>query len=150
MNVLGVDRVILATHDLEATTDQFEDLLGLSFGSLLQPTTATDAGSQDVQNVISSAGVELVAPRSDDGELNRFLEENGPGLYALSLRVTDLEAAIKELAEKGVESVGEYRERDFAEAFFHPRHFGGVMLILAEYDAPHPAETASLERRGND
>lgn len=150
MHVLGVDRVIIATNDLTATSESFEDLLGLSFGDLLEPTTTTDSGSQDVQNVISAAGVELVAPRGSGGELNRFLDEYGPGLYAVSLRVADLDVAAAELAEKGVETVGEYRANDFAEVFLHPRYFDGAMVILAEYDAPHPSETASLPQRRND
>ncbi|WP_227134726.1 VOC family protein [Halorubellus salinus] len=150
MHVLGLDRVIIATNDLTATSEPFEDLLGLSFGDLLEPTTSTDSGGQDVQNVISTAGIELVAPRGSDGELDRFLDEHGPGLYAVSLRVADLDAAVEELSQKGVETVGEYRANDFAEVFLHPRYFGGAMVILAEYDAPHPSETASLPRRRND
>lgn len=143
MQVIGVDRVMLATWDLEETVGQFEELLGVSFSEALEPTTETDSGVQAVANVISPTGLEIVTPREDGNEVSRFLEENGPGLYALSIRVADLDAAVEELAEKGVEPVGEYAHADFAEAFFHPRHFGGAFVILAEYHAPHPAVTAS-------
>lgn len=144
MNVIGVDRVIIATNELDETASQFEELLGISFGEVLEPTTTTDAGGQDVANVLSPSGVELVTPRSEGAEVKRFLEENGPGLYAVSIRVSDLDPAVDELAAKGIEPVGEYSSNDFEEVFFHPRHFGGAFVILAEYDAPHPAETASL------
>lgn len=143
MHVLGVDRVIIATPDMEGTMGQFMELLGLDFSDVLEPTTDTQSGEQNVANVISPSGVELVTPREEGNEVSRFIEENGPGLYALSLRVTDLAEAMDELAEKGVEAVGHYDHDDFAEAFYHPKEFGGAFVILAEYDAPHPAVVAS-------
>lgn len=143
MHVIGVDRVMLATWDLEETVGQFEELLGISFSEAMEPTTDTDSGAQQVANVISPTGVEILTPREDGNEVSRFLEENGPGLYALSIRVGDLDAAIEELAEKDVDPVGQFAHDDFAEAFYHPRHFGGAFVILAEYDAPHPAVSAS-------
>lgn len=141
MNVLGLDRVILATRDLEGTAEQFTDLLGLSFSGPIHPTTETAAGVQAMRMLISAAGIEVVTPDGEN-EVGRFVDEHGPGLYALSLRVTDLDAATAELAEKGVEPVGEFEMGDFREAFFHPQNFGGAFVILAEYDAPHAAATA--------
>lgn len=145
MHVIGVDRVMIATWDMDQTVGQFEALLGISFSDVLEPTTDTDSGEQAVANVISPSGVEILTPREDGNEVSRFLEENGPGLYAVSIRVADLEAAVSELSEQDVEPVGEYAHGEFAEAFYHPRNFGGAFVILAEYDAPHPAVTASLE-----
>jgi methylmalonyl-CoA/ethylmalonyl-CoA epimerase len=143
MHVIGVDRVMIATWDLEAVVDRFADLLGLSFSDVVEPTTDTESGAQEVANTISPSGVEILTPRDDGNEVARFLEENGPGLYALSIRVADLEEATTELREKGVEPVGHYDHDHFAEAFYHPEHFGGAFVILAEYEAPHPAVTAS-------
>lgn len=144
MDVLGVDRVMIATWDIDETRGQFEDLLGIDFSDLMEPTTDTGYGDQQVQNIISPTGVELVAPRGEgDNEVTRFLEKNGPGLYALSIRVRDLDEARAELDEKGVDTVGEFEHADFREAFLHPANFGGAMVILAEYDAPHPAIVSS-------
>ncbi|MEF8842345.1 MAG: VOC family protein [Haloarculaceae archaeon] len=142
MDVLGLDRVVIATRDLEGTAGQFADLLGLSFSDTVRPTTETDAGEQALRMLVSAAGVELISPEGDGNEVARFVEEHGPGLYALSLRVADLDAAEAELAAKGVEPVGAFEAKDFRESFYHPRNFGGALLILAEYDAPHPAATA--------
>jgi methylmalonyl-CoA/ethylmalonyl-CoA epimerase len=143
MHVIGVDRVMIATWDIEETIGQFEELLGISFSDIVEPTTETEAGDQAVANVISPTGVEILTPREDENEVTRFLEENGPGLYAMSIRVEDLDEAVDELAAKDVDPVGQYAHDDFAEAFYHPKHFGGAFVILAEYDAPHPAVMAS-------
>ena len=141
MDVLGLDRVVIATDDLEGTAGQFAELLGLSFSAEVAPRTTTGAGAQALRMVISAAGVEIIAPEGDN-EVARFVGENGPGLYALSIRVSDLDAAVVELSEEGVEPVGEFDTNDFREAFFHPREFGGAFVILAEYEAPHAAATA--------
>lgn len=142
MHVLGLDRVVLVTRDLDETAGQFAQNLGLDFSERIQPTTETAAGSQAMDMVISAAGVEVITPRDDDNEIARFIDENGPGLYALSLRVADLDAAEAELAEGGLDPVGEFESGDFRELFFHPAAFGGAFVILAEYDAPHAAATA--------
>lgn len=147
MNVLGLDRVVIATRDLEGTAGGFTELLGLSFSDTIHPTTETAAGPQALRMVLSAAGVELIAPE-EENEVARFIDEHGPGLYALSLRVADLDAATAELAGKGVDPVGTFEMNDFREAFFSPRHFGGALLILAEYDAPHPAATAMTADTG--
>jgi 4-hydroxyphenylpyruvate dioxygenase-like putative hemolysin len=144
MNVKGVDRVIIAVEELDSVATQFQELLGVSFGNLLEPTTTTDTGNQEVANLMSPSGIELVTSRSDDSEVARFLKENGSGLYAVSLQVYDLDSAVEELSNKGVDPVGEYEMKDFKEKFYHPRHFGGAFVILAEYQVPHPAEAASL------
>lgn len=142
MHVLGLDRVVLVAPDLDETADQFADNLGLAFSDRLQPTTETAAGAQAMDMVVSAAGVEIITPRDADSEIARFLEENGPGLYALSLRVADLDAAEAELADRGLEPVGEFEFAAFRERFYHPAAFGGAFVILAEYDAPHPVATA--------
>lgn len=141
MNVLGLDRVVIATRDLEGTAGQFSDLLGLPFSGPIHPTTETAAGEQAMRMLVSAAGIEIVTPDGEN-EVGRFVDEHGPGLYALSLRVADLDAAVAELAAKGVEPVGEFEMGEFREAFFHPRNFGGAFVILAEYDAPHGAASA--------
>jgi 4-hydroxyphenylpyruvate dioxygenase-like putative hemolysin len=138
MHVLGVDRVMIAVPDIEQTADQFRELLGLEFSDLQEPTTDTEKGSQDVMNLISPSGVEIVSPRGEDNEVSRFIEQNGPGLYAISMRVADIEVAERELAEKGVEPVGGLDHEHVVERFYHPENFGGAFVILVEYDAPHP------------
>ena len=143
MEVHGVDRVIIATPSIDETAAQFSELLGIEFGDLLDATTQTASGEQSVANKLSASGVELVTPKTEDGQVAQFLERNGPGLYALSIRVADLAEAEAELEAKGVEPVGRYESAAFKESFYHPKHFGGAFVILAEYDAPHPAETAS-------
>ncbi|MCW8173628.1 hypothetical protein D8S78_23515 [Natrialba swarupiae] len=72
VEVVSLDRVLIATADLEASTRQFTELLGLEFGAVVDPPAAP------IANRTSRIGVEFVS--GDDGSaVQRFLERNGPG-----------------------------------------------------------------------
>ena len=139
---MGIDRVVVATDDVERTSGTFEDRLGIGFGDLLTLTTETTAGANHLRSVIDTAGVgiDVVAPEPGDADdaLGRFVEERGTGLYALALHVADLEAAREELAADGVEPVGEINAGAFTEYLYHPRDFDGLFVFLAAF--PHAYE----------
>lgn len=134
MQVLGIDRVLIATPDLDGSVGRFEELLGLSFGSRVDPADVPLA------NRTSRSGVEFVTSDDPDSAVGRFLAEHGPGVYAVVLEVADLEAARAELSDRGVDPVAEMAVGEFREVFYHPSTFEGTLLGLAAYD--HPAELA--------
>jgi methylmalonyl-CoA/ethylmalonyl-CoA epimerase len=142
MEVLGVDRVIIVTGDIDESIAQFSENLDLPFGEIYNESFDTPGGETAVQNAMSVAGIELVTPVDEDSPMGQHIEQNGPGLYAVSFRVTDLEEAIDELAQKGIDPVGGFESGGLREVFLHPGNFSGVMPVLAEYDTPHPSETA--------
>lgn len=136
VQVVDVDRVVIVTPDLKESVEQFERL-GLSFGDDL----AFTVGDEPISARIEEHGIDFITP-TEDGEINRYLDENGPGLYALSLRVDDAEAARDELAEEGIKPVKGYTDGPLKEYFYHPSDFAGVLIIVCEYDTPHPLEAA--------
>lgn len=137
MQVLGVDRVVLATPDVDETASRLNELLGISFDEFFAASTETVAGTNHLVSRISPDGqLDLAGPGDGDNEVSRFLEENGPGLYGAAFRVADLDAAEAHLDSKGVEPVGRIDWGDFSELFYHPKHFGGMFVLLAEF--PHP------------
>lgn len=138
MQVLGIDRVLIATPAIEASVETFEELLGLSFGERIDPD------GEPVTNRTSAVGVEFVT--GDPGSpVAEFIEENGPGLYALALEVADLDVARRHLAAADVEPVAEMGAGSLRELFYHPSAFAGTLLVLTEYDHRHPAELAARE-----
>lgn len=140
MKVLGVDRVVIATPDVNETADRFEELLGITFGEFFEATTETTAGSNRLVSRISADGqIDLAGPGDGDNEVARFLENEGPGLYGVAFRVTDLNEAEEHLREKDVDPVGRIDWGDFSELFYHPSDFAGVFVLLAEF--PHPVDT---------
>lgn len=149
MQVLGVDRVVLATPDVDETAERLNELLGISFGDFFSATTETVAGENNLVSRISPDGqIDLAGPGDGDNEVARFLEEHGPGLYGVAFRVADLDEAEAHLAEKDVEPVGRIDWGDFHELFYHPRDFGGMFVLLAEF--PHPVDTNVRMEFGGD
>jgi methylmalonyl-CoA/ethylmalonyl-CoA epimerase len=139
MQVLGIDRVLVATTDLDRSSERFADLLGLSFGTTIDPP------DDPASNRMSPAGIEFVTADDSDSPVGRFLDDRGPGVYAVALEVADLEAACDHLGEHGVEPIGEMEMNEFKELFYHPSDFEGTLLVLTEYDHRHPAEIAARD-----
>lgn len=135
MQVLDIDRVIIATEDVGELSKTFGELLNLQFGITFQDDGMESTISSD------NASLDLVAPDGDGvagHSIRTFLDDHGPGLYALALQVDDVEGAREELEAEGIEPAYELDYSDFREYFYHPRHFGGVFLALSEY--PHSVE----------
>lgn len=137
MQVLGIDRVLVATRQMDESVATFADALGLSFGERVDPP------DEPVANRMSGVGLEFVTTDDPDSAVGRFLDRRGPGVYAVAFEVADLDAARSHLAEQGVEPVGEVHLAEFHELFYHPGEFEGVLVVLTEYDHRHPAESAS-------
>lgn len=138
MRGLHLDRVIVATPDIDAAIDRYADLLGLEFGDVLAGHTNPDAGEQRLSYAYGHPGVEFITPEGDN-EVQAFLDDRGPGLYGVVFRVASLAEAVEELEAKGVEPIDVIEHLPHApEALYHPRDFGGVFTILTEYR--HPVE----------
>lgn len=136
MRGLQLDRVIVATPDMDAAIDRYRDLLGLEFTEQVAGHTNPDAGEQNLKYAYGHPGVEFITP-TEDNEVKSFLEENGPGLYGLVFQVANLEEAVSELEEKDVEPIDRVDHlQESPEAIYHPDDFSGVLTILTEYDHP--------------
>lgn len=135
MQVLDIDRVIVATEDVHALAETLDSLLGIKFGAVFEEDGLESCISRD------NSKLDLVAPESagDAADaVTEFLQTRGPGLYGVALRVDDVEAARAELAENGIEPVYVEDHNEFLEYFYHPKHFGGIFIALSEF--PHAAE----------
>lgn len=76
---------------------------------------------------------------ASDGPFASGLDEAGPGLVGVGLRVTDDEEAKAELAEKGLTPVTSLEATEFSEYYYHHKPFGGIYLSISE--VPDPLET---------
>ncbi|MBI3954041.1 MAG: VOC family protein, partial [Chloroflexi bacterium] len=100
MPVQMIERAVIATADLDAGIASYQRALGLPLvarGSLPEV---------DIDYAFLGAGtsfIELMRPRSDQSPLHRFLaKRGGPGLYAIGLLSSDLQADVDALAAAGV------------------------------------------------
>jgi methylmalonyl-CoA/ethylmalonyl-CoA epimerase len=79
--------------------------------------------------------VELIEPLKEEGSNADYLREHGPGIQHVAFEVDDLEAALAELAERGVEPLGDAPmpgAGGMRIAFLDPQAFDGVLVELCE------------------
>ena len=124
------DHAGVATEDAESLAFRYEDLFDCAiaheerFGDLRVLFLGLENGY-----------FELLEPR-EEGTISRFLENNGPGLHHIALETDDIEAALENAAEVGVELIDEDpRPGAWGHdvAFLHPDSTGGVLVEFVEH-----------------
>jgi methylmalonyl-CoA/ethylmalonyl-CoA epimerase len=84
---------------------------------------------------VGESEVELLESTAPDGPVAKYIEKRGAGIQHVAFRVDDIEAALKELKEKGVRLIDETPRKGAGGAriaFLHPRATGGVLVELCE------------------
>jgi methylmalonyl-CoA/ethylmalonyl-CoA epimerase len=131
MRIERVNHLGVIVGDMDAAIAGFRDKLGLELAK-----TEVYADILDIAFLpCGDTQVELISPRADDDPAARWLREHGPGIQHVAFEVDDLEAALAELRERGVETLGEAPRPgadDTSIAFLDPRGFGGILVELCQ------------------
>ncbi len=129
-----IDHVAIIVRSIEQALAFYRDTLGI------EPSEIREVPSEQVRIAFLPLGgpggseIELVEPLSANASLNRFLEKRGESLHHICLEVEDIDAALRELREKGA-PVLDQEPRQAAEGraiFLHPKGTSGVLLELVE------------------
>lgn len=81
----------------------------------------------------NGARLEVLEPASPDSFLHRFLAQRGPGVHHVTFKVPNLKEACARAESHGYQIVGyDDSDREWAEAFLHPRQALGIVVQLAE------------------
>ena len=130
--ILGIEHVAIAVSSLKEPSKVFGDILGID------NTSTEEVIDQKVVTDIFDTGrgkVELLEATSDDSPISNFLEKRGNGVHHIAFLVDDLEIALKDLAESGIDLIDK-SPRIGAEgmliAFLHPKSTGGVLVELCQ------------------
>ncbi len=108
MSDFTLDHVVIAVQDLDAATADYTALLGR------EPSWRGEHPKYGTKNTlfrIDNTYIELLALSGSKGdkrwtgELARFFQNSGDGLYALALGTTDVNAAVRELRDNGLEAL---------------------------------------------
>ena len=130
--ILGIEHVAIAVSSLKEPSKVFGEILGID------NTSTEEVVDQKVVTDIFDTGkgkVELLEATSDDSPISNFLEKRGNGVHHIAFLVDNLEIALKDLAESGIDLIDK-SPRIGAEgmliAFFHPKSTGGVLVELCQ------------------
>ena len=130
-NILKINMVAMAVDDLEAAMPCWRDVLGIPMDHV------EDVPSQKSKVAFFPVGdseIELVMPTQTGTGLSSFLEKKGPGIHHLCLEVTDIDASLQDLKDKGIRLIDEAARvlPGRKMAFIHPKSTGGVLVELYE------------------
>ncbi|MBC8365865.1 VOC family protein, partial [bacterium] len=97
-----LDHVGIAVKNLEAARADYVDRLGFV------EAERESLPEQGVEVIMLDGGncrVELLAPLGDNSPIAKFLEKRGEGMQQAAFQVADLDAALAELANRGVKPI---------------------------------------------
>ena len=125
------DHAGVATDDAESLAFVFEDLFGFPI--------VHEERFQDLKILFLSFDgdgyFELLEPQ-EEGTISRYLEQHGSGIHHIALETDDIEAALENARELGVELIDK-KPRPGAwgheVAFLHPKSTGGVLVEFVEH-----------------
>ena len=128
MGLRGINRVVIAVHNVEKSKEFYSKLLGATFNDANwtgEPFGIKVAISWD-------AGLELCAPmpgRETDSAVSAFLEKNGEGVVNVFFGVSDAGAAKERAAKAGIETA---HSLDYTQEEIDS-HLGGLFSKYEEH-----------------
>lgn len=144
MGLRGINRIVLAVRDIEASKRLYTELLGATF----RDAHWTGEPFGILVSIAWDAGIELCAPmpgREHDSAVSEFLATCGEGIMNVYFGVDDADQAMSRAAAHGysVAHALDYDQEDI------DRHLGGLFCRYQEFvlaTAPRCGFTASLAR----
>ena len=131
MRISRVNHLGVVIDDLAGSIEGFSELLGLPLERIEEYGSELDIAFLPC----GDTQLELISPRRPDGFTGGYLAEHGPGIQHVAFEVEDLEAALAELAQRGVKPVGEAPRAGAGNtivAFLDPSAFGNVLVELCQ------------------
>ena len=126
-----IDHIAIVVRSIEEALKVYRDALGLPLAHV------QEVPEQKVKIAFLPIGdceIELVEPTAADSGVARFLEKRGEGLHHICFEVEDIEAALRDLAAKGVRLIDRQPRQGAIGrvAFLHPKSAHGVLIELVE------------------
>ena len=130
MNISHIEHIGIAVLSLETAIPYYETLLGTK-------CYATEVvADQRVKTAFFKVGqtkIELLESTDPEGPIGKFLEKKGPGVHHLAFAVDDVNSALQQANEAGIQLIDK-QPRKGAEGlnigFLHPKSTLGVLTEL--------------------
>src|SRR5947209_20242124 len=128
----SIDHSGVAVEDLDAALTLYRDSLAMP---LVHRETVDQQGVEAALLDVGDSHVELLQPLGPETPVGKFLAKRGPGLHHVAYRVSDIDVALRSLAEAGVRLIDEQPRtgiRGSRVAFLHPASSGGVLTEIVQ------------------
>jgi len=132
MKILKIDHLGIAVNSIDAGKRFWTDALGLEFEGM---ETIAEQKVTTAFLPVGESEVELLESTAPDGPIARYIEKRGQGIQHIAFRVENIDAALEELKEKGIQLIDQTPRAGAGGAriaFLHPKSTGGVLVELCE------------------
>tara|TARA_B100000749_G_scaffold241414_1_gene201723 strand:+ start:461 stop:871 length:411 start_codon:yes stop_codon:yes gene_type:complete len=135
MKIKRVEHIALAVHDMAKSMAMLENTLGLKLDY-----EETIGETKLAMFPVGETYLELLQAGGPASPVADWIAERGQSLYHLCFEVEDIDAALKELRDKGVKLLDETPKGGHGGsriAFLDPASTGDILIELAELPAGH-------------
>jgi methylmalonyl-CoA/ethylmalonyl-CoA epimerase len=134
MEILKIDHLGIAVNSIDDGKNFWSEIMGLKFEG------SETVEAQKVTTAFFPVGdseVELLESTAPDGPVAKFIDKKGTGFQHVAFRVANIEEALEELKEKGIQLIDQTPRIGAGGAkiaFLHPKATGGVLVELCQRD----------------
>jgi methylmalonyl-CoA/ethylmalonyl-CoA epimerase len=133
MKILKLDHIGIAIKNADEVLKLYEGVFGMEASG---EEINEEQKAKTFFLPVGDTEIELLISTAPDGPIARFIDAKGEGVQHIAFLVDDLEAALRELAAKGIRLIDE-KPRNGAGgkwiAFLHPKSTYGVLVELCEH-----------------
>jgi methylmalonyl-CoA/ethylmalonyl-CoA epimerase len=132
-----VDHIGVAVEDLDAAIALHEEAYGMA---VAHREVVEEQGVEAVLLDVGENHVELLRPLNGETPVGRFLSKRGPGLHHVAYQVTDVQATLDTLRDRGLRLIDQAPRtgiRGSRVAFLHPDSSGGVLTEIVQPPKGH-------------
>jgi methylmalonyl-CoA/ethylmalonyl-CoA epimerase len=132
MKILKIDHLGIAVNSIDGRKNFWTDGLGLSFEGT---ETVEEQKVTTAFLPVGESEVELLESTAPDGPIARYIEKRGEGIQHVAFQVENIEEALAELKEKGIQLIDQTPRKGAGGAkiaFLHPKATAGVLVELCE------------------
>lgn len=130
MEITHIEHIGIAVNSLEEAIPYYENILGMKCYAI------EEVADQRVKTAFFKVGqtkIELLESTDPEGPIGKFIEKKGPGVHHLAFAVENVNEALNEVAEKGVQLIdktGRKGAEGLNIGFLHPKSTMGVLTEL--------------------
>jgi methylmalonyl-CoA/ethylmalonyl-CoA epimerase len=130
MEITHIEHIGIAVKSLEEAIPYYENVLGLKCYAV------EEVADQKVKTAFFKVGqtkIELLESTDPEGPIGKFIEKKGPGVHHLAFAVENVNEALNEVADNGVQLIdktGRKGAEGLTIGFLHPKSTLGVLTEL--------------------
>lgn len=130
MEISHIEHIGIAVNSIEEAIPYYENILGMKCYAV------EEVADQKVKTAFFKVGqtkIELLESTDPEGPIGKFIEKKGPGVHHLAFAVNNVNDALAEVGEKGVQLIdktGRKGAEGLNIGFLHPKATMGVLTEL--------------------